>query len=69
MLNILDLTTGQVMLGDNVKSYKDAYYWLDYYRHNYSAGVPFPDGKGVYDGAFVICREVEDAKDNYRVLQ
>lgn len=59
MLNILDLSTGEVLLGVNVPDYKQAYYWLDYYRYNYGPGVPYPNGKGCYDGKFMIVRACE----------
>lgn len=68
MLNILDLNAGAIMLGNDVLTYQQAYYWLDYYRYHYGEGVPFHNGQGTYAGDFIIVRQVEGT-DVYRAIQ
>lgn len=59
MLNVIDLTNGNILLGSDVASYMEAMYWLEHYRLRYGRNVPYPNGKGYYDGEFALCRRCE----------
>jgi len=69
MLNIMDLKTGQVLLGMDVDNWIEAYGWLDHYRVNYGRDVPYPNGLGEYEGEYVICRRCCELCNIYYVIQ
>lgn len=52
MYNILDLKSGNLMLGEDVP-YSEMVGYLNYYKRRYAPGTPYENGKGCYDCEFV----------------
>lgn len=43
------------MLGGDVPTKEECARYLEHYRKSYGMGVPYPNGRGYYEGEFAMC--------------
>lgn len=52
--NVIDIDNDRTMLGCDVPTLNEGLTWLRYYRKTYAPGKPYPNGKGKYNGHYVL---------------